>query len=46
MPVHGGHGHEYHLTPAGRDLEPVIMALGEWTVRWLFADPLPETSTR
>ncbi len=41
VPVHGGRGHEYHLTPAGRDLEPVIMALGEWTVRWLFSDPLP-----
>jgi DNA-binding HxlR family transcriptional regulator len=41
VPAPGGRGHEYHLTPAGRDLEPVIMALGEWTVRWLYADPLP-----
>lgn len=40
-PAPGGRGHEYHLTPAGRDLEPVIMALGEWTVRWLYAEPLP-----
>ena len=24
----GGRGHEYHLTPAGRDLEEVIMTLG------------------
>ena len=37
----GGRGHEYHLTPAGRDLEEVIMTLGEWTVRWLFKEPLP-----
>ena len=42
VPAPGGHGNEYLLTPAGRDLEPVIMALGEWTVRWLYADPLPE----
>ena len=41
VPAPGGHGNEYLLTPAGRDLEPVIMALGEWTVRWLYADPLP-----
>jgi DNA-binding HxlR family transcriptional regulator len=26
----------YVLTPAGRDLEPVVMALGEWAVRWLY----------
>ena len=42
VPAPGGHGNEYLLTPAGRDLEPVLMALGEWTVRWLYADPLPE----
>jgi DNA-binding HxlR family transcriptional regulator len=40
VPAAGGRGHEYHLTEAGRDLEPVIMALGEWTVRWLFAEPV------
>ena len=39
VPVRGGH--EYELTPAGRDLEPVIMALGEWAVRWMFAEPEP-----
>ena len=37
---HGG-GHEYQLTPAGRDLEPVIMAVGEWAVRWMFSEPEP-----
>lgn len=34
-------GHEYHLTPAGRDLEKVIMAVGEWAVRWMFSEPEP-----
>lgn len=36
-----GGGHEYQLTPAGRDLEPVIMAVGEWAVRWMFSEPEP-----
>lgn len=36
-----GRGHEYQLTPAGRDLEGVIMALGEWSVRWMFSEPEP-----
>ena len=36
-----GGGHEYHLTPAGRDLEGVIMAVGEWAVRWMFTEPEP-----
>ena len=40
-PAAAGRGNEYFLTEAGRDLEPVIMALGEWSVRWLYADPLP-----
>ena len=35
-PLPSGHGHEYHLTPAGKDLEPVIFALGRWAVEWLF----------
>jgi DNA-binding HxlR family transcriptional regulator len=26
---------EYHLTPAGRELWPVIFALGEWGQRWI-----------
>jgi DNA-binding HxlR family transcriptional regulator len=41
VPLPSGRGNEYHLTDAGRDLEPVIMAIGEWAVRWLFAEPLP-----
>jgi DNA-binding HxlR family transcriptional regulator len=31
-----GRGSEYHLTPAGRDLFPVIDALGRWAIEWLF----------
>ena len=37
-----GRGHEYHLTPAGKDLEGVLMSLGEWMVRWLYREPYPE----
>jgi DNA-binding HxlR family transcriptional regulator len=33
---------EYHLTRAGRDLEPVVQAMGEWGVTWSFTDPRPE----
>jgi DNA-binding HxlR family transcriptional regulator len=36
-----GRGHEYQLTAAGRDLEGVIMAFGEWAVRWMFSEPEP-----
>ena len=41
QPAPRGTGSEYHLTPAGRDLEPVLTALGEWAVRWLYAEPQP-----
>jgi len=30
---------EYHLTPAGRELQRVIDVLGRWGARWAFADP-------
>ena len=40
-PLPSGRGTDYHLTEAGRELEPIIMAIGEWAVRWLFAEPLP-----
>jgi DNA-binding HxlR family transcriptional regulator len=30
---------EYHLSAAGRDLKPVIEALGSWGVRWAFGEP-------
>lgn len=37
-----GRGSEYHLTPAGKDLEPVVEALGRWAVEWLFDDLHPD----
>jgi DNA-binding HxlR family transcriptional regulator len=30
---------EYRLTDAGRDLEPLVWALGHWAARWSFGDP-------
>lgn len=30
-----GRGSEYHLTPAGKDLEDVVIALGRWAVVWM-----------
>jgi DNA-binding HxlR family transcriptional regulator len=36
-----GRGHEYRLTEAGRDLESVLMAVGEWAVKWMFSEPEP-----
>ena len=36
-----GHGSEYYLTPAGRDLERVIDSLGRWAIEWLFDDMEP-----
>jgi DNA-binding HxlR family transcriptional regulator len=37
-----GRGHDYHLTPAGRDLEAVVMALGRWAVHWLYDELRPD----
>jgi len=33
-----GGGHEYHLTAAGRELEPIVMGLGTWGQRWARGD--------
>jgi DNA-binding HxlR family transcriptional regulator len=33
---------DYRLTRAGRDLEAVVQALGEWGVTWSVTDPRPE----
>src|SRR5215475_5369774 len=30
----GEEGHEYHLTPSGRELGPVVTQLGTWAQRW------------
>jgi len=42
VPLEGGRGQRYTLTPAGKDLEPVLLAMGEWAVRWLVGEPRPE----
>jgi DNA-binding HxlR family transcriptional regulator len=31
----------YRLTPGGRDLKPVVFALGEWGATWMLGDPRP-----
>jgi DNA-binding HxlR family transcriptional regulator len=33
---------EYLLTPAGRDLQPVVQAIGEWGATWSVTEPRPE----
>jgi DNA-binding HxlR family transcriptional regulator len=43
FPAASGRGREYALTDAGRELEPVLTALGEWAVRWIFTEPEPAT---
>ena len=35
-PASTGQGSEYHLTPAGKDLFDVLMALGRWSVEWQY----------
>ena len=30
---------EYHLTPAGEELRPIVFGLGDWGARWQFGDP-------
>jgi DNA-binding HxlR family transcriptional regulator len=36
-----GHLTEYHLTPAGLELQQVIDVVGGWGARWAFGDPRP-----
>src|SRR5262245_16396501 len=33
---------EYRLTHAGRDLQPVVQAIGEWGATWSVTEPRPE----
>jgi DNA-binding HxlR family transcriptional regulator len=35
VPAKKGGGTEYHLTPAGEDLKPIVMALGFWGQHWV-----------
>ena len=37
-----GRSVEYHLTAAGRQLQPVIDVLGGWGARWAFGEPRAE----
>lgn len=41
-PSANGRGGEYRLTPAGNDLEAVVMALGNWSVTWLYQEIRPQ----
>ncbi len=35
-PLPGGRGNEYFLTPAGVDLVPVLLAMGRWSIAWMY----------
>lgn len=35
-PLPSGRGSTYHLTPAGRDLHDVLIAMGRWSITWLY----------
>ena len=37
--IPGQRGYEYHLTLAGRELRPVIRALGDWGMKWVRGSP-------
>lgn len=41
FPSPTGKGSEYVITPAGRDLERVLVAMGQWSVRWLYHELRP-----
>lgn len=41
-PLSTGRGNVYHLTPAGKDLEPILMAFRHWAVNWLYDELDPE----
>lgn len=40
-PAVGGRGSEYHLTPAGKDLQSVVESIGRWAIEWLFDELEP-----
>ncbi len=37
-----GRATEYHLTPAGQQLQAVVDVLGTWGAQWAFGDPQPD----
>ena len=38
QPASSGRGHEYYLTPSGRETLPVLDAMGNWAQKWLRRD--------
>ena len=36
IPKTSGRGYEYHLTPSGQEVEPLIIQMGEWGRRWVY----------
>ena len=41
-PAPNRHGHEYGLTKAGQELDPVVRALGAWAYKWVSRDLTPD----
>jgi DNA-binding HxlR family transcriptional regulator len=41
-PVAGSRHNQYRLSPAGRDLQPILMSMGDWAVRWIVGEPRPD----
>lgn len=35
-PSLGGRGKTYHLTPAGKDLHDLMIAMGRWSITWMY----------
>jgi DNA-binding HxlR family transcriptional regulator len=42
VPLTSGRGNEYHLSPAGKELEPIILAMAGWAARWILDEPREE----
>ena len=40
--IQAGKSWEYHLTPAGEDLRPIIVGIGYWGARWIGSRLKPE----
>jgi DNA-binding HxlR family transcriptional regulator len=41
-PARSGRGNEYRASAAGIELAPILMAMGDWAVRWVVGEPRPE----
>jgi DNA-binding HxlR family transcriptional regulator len=41
-PTATGRGDEYRLTPAGEALQPVVIAIGAWSVEWMYSEFHPD----